>query len=150
MLLVITIISTAVCTVEGRYQFSHPNHRRRLGFWTGSHYTPKYSELFGGPNYSPKYDQADRRRLGFWTGSHYTPKYNELFGGPNYGPSYDQADDYDLDEYENGNLVGSGMRRLGSFCNGAKCFYTNPALKRECDYGYAGTYWSYYSKSQCL
>ena len=123
MLLVITIISTAVCTVEGRYQFSHPNHRRRLGFWTGAQYTPKYSELFGGPGYSPKYDEAD---------------------------DYDDFNNYDLDEYENENLVGSGMRRLGTFCNGARCFYTNPALKRECDYGRAGNYWSHYSKSQCL
>ena len=123
LLLIITIIGTAVCKVEGRYRFSNPNYRRRLGFWTGAQYTPKYSELFGGPGYSPKYDEAD---------------------------DYDDFNNYDLDEYENENLVGSGMRRLGTFCNGARCFYTNPALKRECDYGRAGNYWSHYSKSQCL
>ena len=94
-----------------------------------------------------------RRRLRFWTGAQYTPRYSEQFGGTLYAPRYDEeADDYDLDDglddcdfddYDN--CAGSGMRRLGS-----KCFCTNPALKRECEYGYAGTYWSYYSKSQCL
>lgn len=88
-------------------------------------------------------DTPSHRRLGYWSGGQYTPRYDELFGGPLHSPSYDEdADDYHFDRH--------AMRRLGSFCNGAKCFYTNPALKRECDYGYAGTYWSHYSKSQCI
>ena len=125
LLLIISIIGCAVCTVEGRYHFSQPNYRRRLGFWTGAQYTPRYSEQFGGTLYAPKFDE----------------------GADDYDLD-DGLDDYDLDDYDN--RAGSGMRRLGTYCNGSKCFYTNPALKRECDYGYAGTYWSYYSKSQCL
>ena len=55
----------------------------------------------------------------------------------------DGDDDFDGDAF-------GQLRRLGTYCNGARCFYTNPALKRECDYGRAGNYWSYYSASQCL
>ena len=92
------------------------------------------------------------RRLGFWTGASYTPRYDELFGGPGFSPKYDEDADYEDADYNYG-----AMRRLrkygdygGYFCNGASCHYTNPGLKRECEYGRAGNYWSYYSKDQCM
>lgn len=43
----------------------------------------------------------------------------------------------------------ASFREKGWFNNGARTFFTNPALKRECDYGIAGTYWSLYPRSMC-
>ena len=61
-----------------------------------------------------------------------------------YDDDFDGEDDFDGDAFHQ-------LRRLGKVCiTPSQCYYTSATLSRECFYGRAGNYWSYYKKSDCI